>query len=130
MNRKLLICLTCIIFIVTNSVTAQDTTIYKMADKQPEPIGGLKAFYEYIESNLQYPEEAKQLKLQGRVMVKFVVETDGKISEVSVMKGIGGGCDEEAVRLIQKAPNWIPGRKDGKPVRVEVVRPITFKLDF
>ncbi len=100
----------------------------KVAEVQPEPIGGLKSFFEYLETNLQYPQEAKNVRLEGRVMVRFVVELDGSLKNIEVVKGIGGGCDEEAVRLIKNAPKWSPGKNAGKPVRVEVTRPIAFKL--
>ncbi len=130
MKRLLLILGIMNIALLSNAVQAQDSTIHKMADQMPEPTGGIKSFYEYIESNLQYPQEARQLKLQGRVMVKFVVETDGSLSNIEVSRGIGGGCDEEAVRLLRNAPKWKPGKKGGKEVRVEVSRPIIFKLDM
>jgi protein TonB len=119
-----------IALLFSNALQAQDTTIHKVADQMPEPVGGIKSFYEYIESNLQYPQEARQLKLQGRVMVKFVVEPDGSLSNIEVSRGIGGGCDEEAIRLLRNAPKWKPGKKGGKEVRVEVSRPIIFKLDM
>ncbi len=100
----------------------------KVAEVQPEPVGGLKSFFEYLETNLQYPQEAKNVRLEGRVMVRFVVEADGSLQNIEVVKGIGGGCDEEAVRLIKNAPKWLPGKNAGKAVRVEVTRPIAFKL--
>ncbi len=100
----------------------------KVAEVQPEPVGGLKSFFEYLETNLQYPQEAKNVRLEGRVMVRFVVELDGSLKNIEVIKGIGGGCDEEAVRLIKNAPKWLPGKNAGKAVRVEVTRPIAFKL--
>lgn len=107
-------------------VDAQE--VLKSAEVMPEPVGGLKAFYDYIKSNLKYPEEAKAKNIQGRVHVTFVVEPDGSLTNIQVTKSLGYGCDEEAVRLIKNAPKWQPGKQNGVPVRVEVTRPITFEL--
>jgi len=107
---------------------AQCKEVLKSAEQMPEPVGGLKAFYDYINANLKYPEEARNKKVEGRVHVTFVIGTDGSISNVQVTKGLGSGCDEEAIRLIQNAPKWTPGKQGGSPVCVEVTRPITFDL--
>lgn len=107
-------------------VDAQE--VLKSAEVMPEPVGGLKAFYDYIKSNLKYPEEAKAKNIQGRVHVTFVVEPDGSLTNIQVTKSLGYGCDEEAIRLIKNAPKWQPGKQNGVPVRVEVTRPITFEL--
>jgi protein TonB len=112
-------------FIAFSSL-AQD--ILTSAEQMPEPVGGLKTFYEYINANLQYPAEAKSKKVEGRVHVTFVVEPDGSLSNIQVTKGLGSGCDEEAIRLIKNCPKWTPGKQGGTPVRVQVTRPITFKL--
>jgi len=68
------------------------------------------------------------MRIEGRVFVQFVVDKDGSITNVEVLKGIGGGCDEEAVRVVKNAPKWNPGKQRGRPVRVKMVLPITFKL--
>ena len=81
---------------------------------------------EYIQDNLQYPAEAKELDVHGRVFVKFVIERDGTISNVKVLRGIGSGCDEEAIRLITSMPKWKPGKQRGKEVRTYFTYPITF----
>ena len=67
-------------------------------------MGGFKAFYDYVGKNLHYPRKAKQLGIEGRVFVQFVVEKDGSLTDIQVIKGIGGGCDEETVRVIGEAP--------------------------
>lgn len=122
-------CLLCMIQAFEYKTWAQqDPTVYTAVDEQPEPIGGLKAFYDYIEKNLRYPDEARQKKISGRVVVKFIVDEEGRLINPQVVRGIGGGCDEEALRLIREAPPWKPGKKAGKPVKVEVTRPITFQL--
>ena len=99
------------------------------AEKMPEPIGGFKAFYDYVSKNLMYPRRAKSMGVEGKVFVQFIVDKDGQIIDVKVIKGIGAGCDEEAERVISEAPKWNPGKQRGVPVKVIKVLPITFKLN-
>jgi periplasmic protein TonB len=113
---------------VISTQTAFSQEIMKVAEQQAEPVGGLRAFYEYIKTNQRYPDEARQKNVEGRVHVKFIVNADGSLSNVEVTKGIGSGCDEEAIRLVQNAPKWSPARNGGNIVRMEVSRPIEFKL--
>ncbi len=103
-------------------------SIYQIVEQMPQFPGGESALMEYVSKNVVYPEEAKEKEIQGRVFIGFVVEKDGSIGEVKVLRGIGGGCDEEAVRVIKGMPKWKPGIKDGKPVRVSYMMPINFKL--
>ena len=103
-------------------------SIYQIVDEMPQYPGGEKAMMEYVAKNVKYPQEAKDKEIQGRVFVGFVVEKDGSVSTVKVLRGIGGGCDEEAVRVVSSMPKWKPGIKDGKPVRVSYMMPLTFKL--
>jgi periplasmic protein TonB len=84
-------------------------------------------FYGYIAKNIRYPREAERLGIEGRVVVEFVVEKDGSLSDVNILKGIGGGCDEEAMRVIKKAPKWNPGKQRGVPVKVRMSIPVMFK---
>ena len=104
--------------------------IFTIVENQPEPVGGMKAFYEYIADNLKYPPAARRNSIEGRVYLEFVVEKDGSLTDVKILKGIGGGCDEEAMRIIQNAPKWTPGKQRGRPVRVKMVIPIYFKLEI
>lgn len=103
-------------------------TIVDFAEIMPSPVGGLKTFYEYLAKNIQYPARAMQLGIEGKVFLAFVVDIDGSISDVEVLKGIGGGCDEEAVRVLQNAPKWNPGQQGSRKVSVRMRLPITFKL--
>ena len=103
-------------------------SIYQIVDEMPQYPGGEKAMMEYVAKNVKYPQEAKDKEIQGRVFVSFVVEKDGSVSTVKVLRGIGGGCDEEAVRVVSSMPKWKPGIKDGKPVRVSYMMPLNFKL--
>lgn len=102
--------------------------IFMVVEDQPEPAGGMQAFYEYVGKNLKYPSQARRMGIEGKVFVQFVVNTDGSITDVQAIKGIGAGCDEEAVRVLREAPKWKPGKQRGRPVRVRMVLPITFRL--
>ena len=86
------------------------------------------AFPKYFESHLQYPKVAQENGTRGRVIVQFVVNTDGSISDAQVIRSLDTYCDEEALRLINNMPRWTPGQTGGKNVRVKYVVPITFKL--
>ncbi len=83
---------------------------------------------EYLSKNIRYPDGAARNNIQGRVVAKFVVNEDGTLSDVQIVRGIGAGCDDEAVRVIKAMPAWKPGKQNGKPVRVYYTLPITFKL--
>ncbi len=83
----------------------------------------------YLSENIKYPEEAKDKNISGRVFIEFVIEKDGSVSNVNVMRSVGGGCDDEAVRVVKAMPKWKPGLMKGKPVRVHYVLPINFKLE-
>lgn len=102
--------------------------IFQVVETWPEPVGGMASFYQYVADNLQYPEAARRLNISGMVFVQFVVEKDGHITDVKVVKGIGAGCDEEAVRVVSSAPDWHPGKQRGMPVRVYRTVPIRFIL--
>jgi len=102
--------------------------IFTFVEEYPEFPGGDKALREFILNNLNYPEIARKTGITGTVYVQFVVEKDGSISDVKVVRGIGGGCDEEAVRVVKSMPKWKPGKQRGQPVRVYFTLPIEFKL--
>lgn len=103
--------------------------VYTVVEDQPEPAEGMASFYEYVMTNLKYPLQARRMGIEGKVFVQFVVDEHGEISEVKAIKGIGAGCDAEAERVLKEAVSWNPGLTDGKPVKVRLVLPITFKLD-
>ncbi|MDZ7606024.1 MAG: TonB family protein [Cyclobacteriaceae bacterium] len=102
--------------------------IFTIVEDQPTPEGGMAAFYEFVGKNLKYPAQARRMGIEGKVFVQFVVDKDGKLNEVKAVRGIGAGCDEEAVRVISEAPKWKPGKQRGRPVKVRMILPITFKL--
>jgi len=97
-------------------------------DILPEFKGGQDAFLKFAQANLSYPEKARRMGIEGRVFVKVVIEKDGSISNAEVVNGIGGGCDEEALKLFRISPKWIPGKQRGRSVRVSVTFPIKFTL--
>ena len=102
--------------------------IFRIVEKKPKFPGGIEALYKYIGSNIKYPAMAKDSGIKGTVHITFVVEKDGSITDVKLLRRIGGGCDEEAIRVIGEMPNWNPGKQRGKPVRVQFNLPISFKL--
>ena len=97
-------------------------------DQQALPAEGWDGFRNHILKHLKYPGAARRMQIEGRVVVSFVVDARGEISAVKVLKGIGFGCDKEAIRVIQSLPNWTPARRGGRPVAVRMVLPIIFKL--
>ena len=102
--------------------------IFDVVEDQPEFPGGEAALYSYLGENINYPSQARRMGIEGRVYVQFVVDRDGSITQVQAVRGIGAGCDEEAVRVVKAMPKWDPGRQRGRAVRVKMIVPITFKL--
>jgi TonB family protein len=110
----------------SNSAAA-DVKVQNIADVMPEYPGGMEGLYKYLSTNTKYPSAAMQSKTQGRVYVSFVINRKGKVLYPYVVRGIGHGCDQEAVRAIKKMPTWKPGTQKGKPVLVRYVIPVHFK---
>ncbi|MCK6617021.1 MAG: energy transducer TonB [Cyclobacteriaceae bacterium] len=102
--------------------------IFLVVEESATPKGGMAAFYKYVQDKMKYPAQARRMGIEGKVFVEFVINRDGSIQDVKAIKGIGAGCDEEAVRVVQSAPPWNPGKQRGKPVRQRYVVPIIFKL--
>lgn len=91
--------------------------------------GGMDQWYVYLKNNLKYPTQARRMGIEGTAIVRFVVNTDGSIQDVELVRTIGGGCDEVAMEVIKKSPNWNPGRINGKAVRSRMTIPIKFRLN-
>jgi len=104
-----------------NSESGEVFSLEKIEFK-PRFSGGLTTFYKYIAENFHVPEEEG---LSGKIMVSFIVETDGSLSNIKVLKDIGYGSGAEAIRVLKKSPKWMPGKQNGKPVRVEYTMPIS-----
>lgn len=113
---------------VQTSNTENLEDIYDIVEVQPGPSVGMTKFYEWVASNMQYPTQAKEAGVEGKVFVQFIVDETGEITEVKSIKGIGSGCDAEAVRVMKGAAKWTPGLVDNKPVKVRMIMPISFKL--
>lgn len=111
------------------SEVSVDDEVFVVVEEQAEFPGGLDSMYAYIVKNLKYPELAKEKGIEGRVFVSFIIEKDGSISNVKILRGIGGGCEEAAVEMIKNMPKWKPGTQRGKPVRVQFNLPIKFELE-
>ena len=102
--------------------------VYDLVEVIPNFPGGDECLQKYIKENVKYPAEASKKKEQGRVYVRFVVEKDGSISNVTIARGAGSMIDTEALRVVKMMPNWSPGMHRGKFVRTGVILPILFKL--
>ncbi|WP_421765579.1 energy transducer TonB [Ekhidna sp.] len=115
-------------FVVPEEPPEEVEEIFVIVEQEPLPKDGLDAFYAYLADELDYPSRALRLGITGSVFVEFVIEKDGRITQAQVVKGIGAGCDEEAIRVIQNAPNWTPGKQRGIPVRVRKIIPVRFMM--
>lgn len=102
--------------------------IFQVVENDPEFPGGVDAMYKYLAQNIKYPQLARENNITGRVYVTFVVEKDGSVTNVRVLRDIGGGCGQEAVRIVKAMPKWTPGKQRGKAVRVQYNLPVNFSL--
>ena len=109
-------------------VSQQNQKVYDEVEQMPEYPGGMPAMFEFMMSNLKYPEDALKQKVEGKVMVSFVVETDGSVSDVKVARNGFPSLDAEAVRVVQAMPRWTPGKDRGRVVRVNYSLPVLFRL--
>jgi len=107
----------------------KEEEIFTVVEQQPEFPGGMSALGQFLGKNIRYPAAASRANVSGRVFVSFVVNTDGSIQDVQVLKGLGFGTDEEAVRVVKAMPKWRPGKQSGQPVRVKYNLPINFQLE-
>ncbi|MFY9284520.1 MAG: energy transducer TonB, partial [Miniphocaeibacter sp.] len=108
-------------------ITGVDTFVL-IPEISPEFPGGLENMYKYIKDNLKYTDLAKKTNITGTIYVEFTVEKDGSLTDVHVIRGIGGGLDEEAIRVVESMPKWQPARQGGMPVKVKYQIPIAFNL--
>lgn len=115
--------------VTPNTAINNDEEVFVVVEHDPEFPGGMEKLYRYLASNIHYPAEAKAEKIQGRVFVSFVIEKDGSVSNIKLLRDIGGGCGEEAVRVVAAMPRWKPGRQHGRRVRTQYNLPINFNLN-
>lgn len=106
----------------------EDVQIFTVVENDPEFPGGMEALYKYLRENIKYPSLARDNNITGKVYVTFVVERDGSIANPRVLKDIGGGCGQEAIRVVKAMPKWTPGKQRGKAVRVQFNLPVSFNL--
>lgn len=112
----------------TNQKLFDGDSVYTEVEIFPEFEGGMTGFYQYLGDHLSYPKQARKLGVEGKVFVQFIVSKTGDVVDVQIVKGIGSGCDEEAMRAVNHSPKWSAGRVKGKPVHVRLVVPIIFNL--
>ena len=109
-------------------VAKKNQKVFDIVEQMPEYPGGQAALFEFISKNVKYPEDAVKKKVEGKVFVTFVVDTDGKITDVSLLRKVFPSLDAEAVRVISGMPRWKPGEQKGQKVRVKYTVPLTFRL--
>lgn len=107
----------------------EDNTPFLTVEVNPSFVGGLSEMYKFLSKILKYPSAAQRNNIEGRVYLNFIVERDGSITDINVLKSVGFGCDEEAVRAVKLMPKWTPGKQNGRNVRVKYTIPVSFKLD-
>ena len=109
-------------------VKEEETKVFDVVEQMPSFPGGQSALLQYLSSNIKYPVVAEENGVQGRVIVTFVVERDGSITDVRVVKSVDPSLDKEAQRVVKSMPKWIPGKQNGSAVRVKYTVPVTFRL--
>jgi len=109
---------------------SSDTTnvVYEVVEIQPNPSGGMAGWNKYLSENLRYPPNAQRKGIEGTVIVAFVVNTDGTTTDIEILRSVGGGCDEEVIRIVKGSPKWTPGMQRGTPVRTRMRLPLRFML--
>lgn len=111
---------------IPSEVKAQE--VYEEVDEMPVPPGGMGGWIKHLTGNLKYPKTARDGKVEGMVILTFVVKEDGSVTNVEILKGIGSGCDEEGKRVVEISSKWTPGKIAGNPVNTRITLPINFKL--
>ena len=111
-----------------DSTTSDNEKVYQVVGQQPNFPGGKEELFKYLAYNMIYPADAAKNKVEGRVLVTFVIEHDDSISNVNVVNSVYPSLDKEAIRVVSEMPKWIPGKANGKTVRVKYTIPITFRL--
>ena len=114
--------------VVDEKPKEEETKVFDVVEQMPQFPGGPNALFEYLSKNIKYPVVAEENGIQGRVIVTFVVERDGSITDVKVAKSVDPSLDKEAMRVVKSMPHWIPGMQNGSAVRVKYTVPVTFRL--
>ncbi|MGM0612647.1 MAG: energy transducer TonB [Bacteroidota bacterium] len=111
------------------SQAQDDNEVFTVVEDAPEYPGGAKARVDFIKNNLEYPESARKNNVEGTVYITFVIDTDGSVTEVELLRGIEENCNKAALEVVKSMPKWIPGKQRGEPVKVQFNMPIRFKLE-
>ncbi len=114
-------------FSQNSNSTEQEPFVF--AEQMPQFPGGKDSLNLYLHNNVKYPNKALEMEIEGTVIVNFLINEDGEISQAKVTTGIGGGCDEEALRVINKMPKWVPARQSGIAVPIYYLLPVNFKIE-
>lgn len=115
-------------FMTSTAQTKKSNMAYDVVEVMPQFPGGQIAMLKYIMENIKYPKQAMKEGIQGRVTVSFIVEKDGRVSNVRLLRSVQSALDKEAIRVVKSMPKWTPGKHNGKPVRVRFNLPVMFKL--
>lgn len=115
--------------VVVEAPAPKDDEVFTVVEQNPEFVGGNSAMYAWLGKNIKYPAAAQRANISGKVFVSFTVNTDGSITDAQVLKGLGFGTDEEAIRVVKSMPKWKPGKQSGRAVRVKYNLPISFQLE-
>ncbi|HIY48866.1 MAG TPA: energy transducer TonB [Candidatus Barnesiella excrementavium] len=111
-----------------DSTSLSSDSIFEVAEVMPEFPGGTQALFKFIGENLQYPQNAIDGQIEGRVVVQFVVDKEGKVGNIQVVRSIDKMLDQAAIDVVRALPDWKPGMQDGQPVNVRYTLPVNFKL--
>ena len=125
--KRILLCFMMATLMAIHS-EAQNDKVYEKVEVMPEYPGGMQALFEYMQNNIKYPVEAQKQKIEGRVIVAFIIEKDGSITDIHPLKAVHPLLDKEAVRMVSNMPKWKPGEVKGKTVRVSFALQVNFKL--
>ena len=112
----------------TSGGSDTSNVVYEVVEIQPSPPGGMAGWNKYLMENLRYPTNAQRKGIEGTVIVAFVVNTDGTTTDIEILRSVGGGCDEEVIRIVKGSPKWTPGMQRGTPVRTRMRLPLRFML--
>lgn len=116
-------------FMTSTAQTKKNNMVYDVVEVMPQYPGGQIAMLKYIMKNIKYPKQIMEEGIQGRVTVSFIVEKDGRVSNVRLLRSVQPSLDKEAIRVVKSMPKWTPGKQNGKPVRVRFNLPVMFKLN-
>ena len=116
-------------FTTSTAQTKKNNMVYDVVEVMPQYPGGQIAMLKYIMENIKYPKQIMEEGIQGRVTVSFIVEKDGRVSNVRLLRSVQPSLDKEAIRVVKSMPKWTPGKQNGKPVRVQFNLPVMFKLN-